>query len=107
MLAYAVAQRRREIGIRVALGADRTKITAMVLREGLTLTATGLVAGAALAAVSTRAIGILLHGVKLVDGPVFAAGAAILVAAAVTACLGPSLRASSGSGGGAARRMTG
>jgi predicted permease len=94
VLAYAVSQRRREIGIRRALGANTTNVAGLVLRQGGTLAAIGLAIGALLTAVSTRAMQGLLYGVKPLDPVAFLTGAAVLLLAAVLACVIPSARAS-------------
>jgi putative ABC transport system permease protein len=94
VLAYAVSQRRREIGIRRALGAKTTDVTALVLRQGGMLAAIGLAAGALLTAVATRAMQDLLYGVKPLDPVAFLTGAAVLLGAAVLACVIPSATAS-------------
>ncbi|HTU45837.1 MAG TPA: ABC transporter permease [Bryobacteraceae bacterium] len=94
VLAYAVAQRRREIGIRRALGANTANVTSLILRQGVTLAAMGLGIGALITAVSTRAMQGLLFGVKPLDPMAFSAGAVVLLTAALLACVIPSSRAS-------------
>jgi predicted permease len=77
--AYAVARRTREIGIRVALGADAHRLTWLLLRQGATLAAIGVTAGVAVAAVGSRFIGSLLYGIPPLD-PLTFGGAAVLFA---------------------------
>jgi predicted permease len=94
VLAYAVTQRRREIGIRRAFGADTVSVAGLVLRQGVRLTVGGLAAGALLAWAATRAMSSLLAGTRPLNATAIAAAAAILLAAALAACLAPSLAAS-------------
>lgn len=94
VLAYSVARRRREIGIRIALGARRPTIVAMVLRESGRLLATGLGAGLAAALVLTRFLASLLYGVGAIDPATFTAVAASLVAVGLVASYLPARRAS-------------
>ena len=77
--AYAVTRRTREIGIRVALGADHQKVMRLLLRQGLLLTGVGLVLGLGLAALGSQLIQGLLYGVSGVD-PVTFGGACVLFA---------------------------
>jgi predicted permease len=93
VMAYAVSQRTREIGVRVALGAARRDIARMVLREGLRFTIIGLVAGGALAMGAGRLMAGLLLGVSPSDPVTFAAVTALLVLVAIAACLVPARRA--------------
>jgi putative ABC transport system permease protein len=74
---YAVSRRTREIGIRMALGADRRMVLGLVLRQALTLTAIGLAIGLACSAAASQLLGSLLFGVSTLD-PVTFAGAALL-----------------------------
>jgi ABC-type antimicrobial peptide transport system permease subunit len=83
VLSYAVVQRRREIGIRVALGAEPGQVVRVVLGQGLRLTMIGLGAGACLALLFSRALAGLLFGVTATDVTIFA-GVPILVAAVST-----------------------
>ena len=94
VLAYAVAQRTREIGVRMALGAKPVDVTRMVLRRGMTLSASGLLAGGALAAGLGKLLDTLLFGVAPMAPKVYAATAAVLVAVALAACVIPAHRAS-------------
>jgi ABC-type antimicrobial peptide transport system permease subunit len=94
VLAYSVASRRREIGIRRALGGRSANVTGLILREGLALAIAGLAIGSALALAAARAMRTLLYGVRPADPVVLAAGAAVLIVSAVAACIVPSLSAS-------------
>src|SRR5262249_49929414 len=67
VLSYAVTQRSREIGVRIALGASTSSVTGMVVRHGLLLTGAGLVSGAAISWAVTRAMTKLLYGVRAMD----------------------------------------
>ncbi|MBV9613410.1 MAG: ABC transporter permease, partial [Acidobacteriaceae bacterium] len=94
VLAYAVAQRTREIGIRVALGADTLKIIRAIVGEGFALTSVGILVGTALAALSLHAMKSVLFGVKPTDPAAFSVGAAVLLGAALAACVVPAFTAS-------------
>lgn len=91
--AYAVGQRRREFGIRVALGAGRGSILRDVLADGLRLAAVGIVLGTAGALLLSGSLRSLLFGVSPADPAVLAAGAAVLLAAALLASWIPARRA--------------
>ena len=96
VMAYAVSQRTHEIGIRMALGADRRKVLMMVMREGMTLTITGIVIGLAGAYALTKYLEILtrlLFGVEARDPWTFAVIPVLLAAVALIACLVPARRA--------------
>ena len=95
VLSSAVAERRREIGIRVALGADRSRVVALVLRRTLMLTGIGVVLGLAGSLAVTRIFSKLLFNVTPTDAATFATAAGVLVAVAVAAALIPARRASS------------
>jgi putative ABC transport system permease protein len=90
---YSVAQRRREIGIRIALGARRRGVVALVMRRALALCAVGLAAGAAVAFGATRVMESQLFGVTASDPATFAAVLALLAASAAAASLVPARRA--------------
>lgn len=94
VLAYGVAQRLREIGIRVALGAAANDVTRMVLRRTAALTLPGVVVGALVSVATTRVLAKLLFGVSPTDPMTFAAVAVLLIAAAVLASIVPARRAS-------------
>jgi predicted permease len=90
---YSVAMRTHEIGIRMALGAERGDVLAMILRQGLALTAAGVVAGLAGAWLATRALETLLFGIRPGDGVSFACGSGVLVLTVLLAALIPARRA--------------
>ncbi|MEX2662263.1 MAG: ABC transporter permease [Vicinamibacterales bacterium] len=94
VMSYTVAQRSRELAVRSALGARRSDIVRLVLREGLTLTAVGLAAGLLLSAWLTRTIAALLYGVSEHDPLTYAAVPIVLLLAAALACIVPARRAS-------------
>ena len=94
VLAYAVAQRTREIGVRMALGARPVDVTRMVLGRGMSLSAIGLLAGGVLAATLGGLLRSLLFGVTLMAPGIYAATAAALVLVATAACVIPAYRAS-------------
>jgi predicted permease len=93
LLAYSAAQRRPEIGIRMALGATSGRIAALFLRRGLFLTLAGIGAGLVLALLLCRWMETHLFGVAPHDALTYAAAAGVLLAASVGACAIPSLRA--------------
>lgn len=93
VITYAVSQSTREIGIRMALGAARRDVAALVLRQGVVLAATGVMAGLVLSAWGTRLLRGSLYGVSATDPASYAVGAAVLLGLAVAACVGPTLRA--------------
>jgi predicted permease len=94
LLSYLVAERRREIGIRLALGSDRSTVLAQVMKQGLVLTFCGLVAGVAGAWGLSRFMASLLFGVQPTDVPTMVAVVATMTIVAVTACWLPAWRAS-------------
>jgi putative ABC transport system permease protein len=93
VVSYSVAQRTREIGIRVALGAGRGQIRAMVLRQGMGAAAMGIAIGLAGAVAVTRAMGALLYGVSPTDPVTFGFVTLVLAGTALVACLVPARRA--------------
>jgi putative ABC transport system permease protein len=93
VLSYNIAQRRREMAVRTALGANRGDIVKIVLREGLTTTVSGLVAGVGLATFATRAMASALFGVTPLDPVAFSAAPLMLLVVACAACLIPARRA--------------
>ena len=92
-LAYSVEQRRREVGIRMAIGATPARIRRLVVGEGLRLTAAGLVIGLGLALALTRYVSALLYGVTPTDAPVYLGVCALLLAVAAGASYAPARRA--------------
>ena len=93
LIAYSVAQRTREFGIRMALGASRGRILTAVLREGAGLALIGVALGLVAAVFATRVLRNFVWGVSTLDPLTFAAVAALLIAVAVAASLVPALRA--------------
>ena len=94
VLAYAVAQRTREIGVRMALGAKPRDVTRMILGGGVKLSAIGLLAGGALAAGLANLLETLLFGVTVVAPGIYVGTAATLLLVALMACVIPAQRAS-------------
>jgi putative ABC transport system permease protein len=92
-LGYIVSLRRREIGLRLAIGAVRKQIIGHVLREGLRASALGCVAGLILAAFSTRLLAGMLYGVGALDAATFAGVAALILLTGTMSALLPALRA--------------
>jgi predicted lysophospholipase L1 biosynthesis ABC-type transport system permease subunit len=94
VLAYAVTQRTREIGIRMSLGASRARVLGDVLRQGMLLALAGFALGLAGAFAAGRAMASLLHEVDPRDPAVFAGTAVFLFLVALLACYIPARRAS-------------
>jgi putative ABC transport system permease protein len=95
LLAYTVLQRRREIGVRMALGAHPRQVSAAVLREGLHLVVSGLALGVASSWLVMRALKTLLFGVAATDACVLAGSALLLLAVGLMASYLPAHRAAS------------
>jgi predicted permease len=93
VVSYAVAERTQEIGIRLALGAERSRVVRMIVRQGMTSVIAGLVAGLIGAWMATRLIATLLYGVEAHDAPTFVTVTLLLAAIALAACAAPALRA--------------
>jgi predicted permease len=93
VLAFAVSQRTREIGVRIALGASRRDLTRLVLGDGLRMVAVGAALGVAAAWLSARLVASLLYGVDTRDAAAFLAAPAVLIAVALIACYFPARRA--------------
>lgn len=85
MIAYAVSQRTREIGIRLALGAQRGELKRMFVRHALLLASVGLAVGLVVSAGLTRVMSTMLFGVSPLDPATYALGARVLVLAAILA----------------------
>jgi putative ABC transport system permease protein len=93
VMSYTVAQRTRELGIRIALGANTSNILRLVLGQGIVLTTLGSALGLAAALIGARWLGGLLFGVNALDLTTFAVVALLLAAAALLACWIPARRA--------------
>jgi predicted permease len=93
VISYTVSQRKREIGIRLALGAQGGDVVGMVLRQGAKLALVGVCIGAAAAFVLARLMTSLLFGVTAHDPPTFAAVVTMLISVALLACYIPARRA--------------
>jgi putative ABC transport system permease protein len=94
VIAYAVAQRTREIGIRVALGASKANLLALVVGQGMSIVALGLGAGFGIALGVMRLLETFLYGVGAWDLRTMAAAAMVLIAVVLPACYVPARRAS-------------
>jgi ABC-type antimicrobial peptide transport system permease subunit len=94
VLAFLVSQRRREIGVRIALGATARDVMKDVLGEGLRLAAIGMALGLGLALAATRLMSALLYATSPTDVATYAGAAAILAVIAITASFIPAFRAS-------------
>ena len=93
VISYMVSERTHEIGIRIALGAERTSILRLVLRQGLGLAIAGAAVGLVGAVVVSHLMAGLLYGVKPTDPLTFAGVALLLLAVALLACYIPARRA--------------
>ena len=93
VLAGGVTERTREIGVRAALGASRDEIVGVVIRQGLSMAAIGIVFGAAAALLATRGLATLLFGISRVDPVTYVVMSALLMFVAALACWMPAARA--------------
>jgi ABC-type antimicrobial peptide transport system permease subunit len=93
VMAFAVAQRTHEIGLRIALGAGRDTVFALILREGMTLALAGLAVGFVGACLVGRTMRGMLYGVGAIDLSAFGVVAVVLMTAAILACYLPARRA--------------
>jgi putative ABC transport system permease protein len=93
VMTFSVAQRTHEIGLRMALGAAREQVLALVLREGLVLALIGLALGLGGAGLVGRAMQGMLYGVRTIDFSAFGGVALVLLGAALLACYIPARRA--------------
>jgi len=93
VMAYSVAQRTREIGIRIALGSPRGRIGRLVVQRGLALAVVGAAIGLGVSAWGTKLIASSLFGITRSDPASFVAGAVVLIAVALAACVIPTRRA--------------
>ena len=94
VIAYMVARRRNEIGVRIALGASRRQVMGLVLREAVLLLAIGITVGAGLAAWAGQAAASMVYGLKPRDPVTLCSAIALLAGVALLASYGPALRAS-------------
>jgi putative ABC transport system permease protein len=93
LLSFAVSQRTQEIGVRIALGAQRSDILSMVVGQGALLAAAGVVPGVALAYIAGRMMEALLVGVRPADAVTFASVVGLAAVMTIAGCLMPTLRA--------------
>ena len=93
-ISYGISRRVQELGLRMALGADRGTVLSMIMREALVLVVIGGIVGLPLAFAGARTVGALLYGVPPADLPSFALGSVVLVAVAAAAAYIPAYRAS-------------
>jgi len=95
VMALTVSQRTREIGVRMALGARRSSVVRMVVRQGMMLTAAGIAVGSAAAALLTKLLAGLLYGTSPRDLPTFVAIPVVFLVVAAVACFVPARQATS------------
>jgi putative ABC transport system permease protein len=95
VLSYAVSQRRRELGVRAALGASRLQLLYLIVTEGLSVTLAGLIVGLVASAALTRFMRAALFGVGPLDATSFVAAPVALILVAMAACLRPAIHAAS------------
>jgi putative ABC transport system permease protein len=93
VLAYSVQQRTREFGVRIALGADATKVLVLVLGNAARMIGLGVVIGLTLALAFAQSVAAFLFGVEPRDPMTFGAVSLVLVLTAMVACVVPALRA--------------
>jgi predicted permease len=93
VIAYSVSQRTHEMGVRIALGAQRVNILQLVLAGGMGMVGAGIIAGLILSSLLAGSVQQLLYGIGAFDVPAFAASAALLIGVALIACYLPARRA--------------
>lgn len=93
VLSFGVSQRRREIGVRAALGATPGDLVVMVLKQGMTVTVIGLAIGLGGSIVTSRAMASVLFGVEALDGAAVILTAAVVLVVAAASCFLPGRRA--------------
>ncbi|MBV9145928.1 MAG: ABC transporter permease [Acidobacteria bacterium] len=89
VMSYSVSQRRQEIGVRMALGAQRGDVLRLILMNGMAMVTAGVVVGLVISTLLSHAMGQLLYGIGLFDAPSFLLTAALLVLVALAACSVP------------------
>jgi predicted permease len=94
LLSFTVSRRSREIGVRMALGAEASQVRRMVLREGIVLAIAGVIPGAVIAYAAGRGMQALLVGVNPGDVPTFVAAATLCAVTTILGCLRPAFHAS-------------
>lgn len=94
VLAYAVSQRTKELGLRVALGADRSGVLKLIVREGMMVGIAGIIVGILVAAGISRTLSALVYGVSIWDPATYATVSGILAVVALLSCVVPAVRAS-------------
>jgi ABC-type antimicrobial peptide transport system permease subunit len=95
VMSYVVRQRTREIGTRIALGAQRSNIIILVMQQGAGIALVGAAVGLAIGAAATRFLGSILYGTSALDPLVLLGAPAVLVASTLVACYLPARRAAS------------
>jgi putative ABC transport system permease protein len=93
VISYSVAQRTKEIGIRMALGAERSNVLGLIIRQGMIPVLTGLIAGLVLAIGLNRTLSGVLYGVSPTDPLTFAVVSLVLIVISLIACAVPACRA--------------
>jgi ABC-type antimicrobial peptide transport system permease subunit len=94
LMSYSVGQRRLEIGLRMALGAEQGTVLQLILRQGMLLVAIGLALGLSAAYAVSRVVSTLLYGVSATDPVTFGGVTAVLIVVALVASIVPAMRAS-------------
>jgi putative ABC transport system permease protein len=94
VLAYAVSRRTKELGVRMALGADRHRVLRLVVGEGMVIGIVGIAIGVVVAAASGRVLTALVFGVSIWDPMTYAGVSTVLVLVALASCVVPAIRAS-------------
>ena len=95
VVSYSVSQRTNEIGVRMALGADRLDVVRLILKQGMRLTAIGIACGLALSFAATRLLADLLYGIKPADPLTYVSVSLLLAVIALVSCYVPARRAAS------------
>jgi len=93
VVSYSVSQRTQEIGIRMAMGAQRADVLRLITATGMAMVAVGVVAGLGFSTLLTHGMKSLLYGIGLFDAASFFGTAALLITVALIACLIPARRA--------------